>query len=73
VYVTRVGKTDRRVARVRLATLDRLPLRLLGVVLNGIRADGMFRDYAYQPEYAAGASGPNATSERGIASVLQAD
>ncbi len=52
VLVIRAGKTDRKAAKARLAFIERLPVRMFGVVLNAIRAEGMFSAYAYLPEYA---------------------
>jgi capsular exopolysaccharide synthesis family protein len=48
LLVLRAGASDRRMAESKLELLDRLPIRLLGVVLNGIRVDGteLYRAYA---------------------------
>jgi capsular exopolysaccharide synthesis family protein len=47
LFVLRSGETDRRVAEAKLKLLDRLPIRLLGVVLNDIRDEGSYPYYAY--------------------------
>jgi hypothetical protein len=52
VIVLRSGETDRRMAQARLAILDRLPVRVLGAVLNDISADGEYRYYSYLSGYA---------------------
>jgi tyrosine-protein kinase Etk/Wzc len=52
MLVIRAGKTDRKAAKARLAFIERLPVQMLGVVLNAIRAEGMFAAYSYLPEYA---------------------
>jgi capsular exopolysaccharide synthesis family protein len=43
VLVLRTGKTDRALAEAKLAILDRLPVRVLGAVMNGIATDAAFR------------------------------
>jgi capsular exopolysaccharide synthesis family protein len=47
LMVLRLGKTDREVAKAQLEMLRRLPLRLLGGVLNGVRGGSEYRAYAY--------------------------
>ncbi|MDQ3604890.1 MAG: polysaccharide biosynthesis tyrosine autokinase, partial [Gemmatimonadota bacterium] len=47
VLVLRSGETDRKLAAAKLETLDQLPIRLLGAVLNDIRAEGAYLYYAY--------------------------
>jgi Mrp family chromosome partitioning ATPase len=54
VLVLRTGKTDRTVAEAKLAILDRLPVRVLGAVMNGISTDVAFRYYSYLPGYEIG-------------------
>jgi capsular exopolysaccharide synthesis family protein len=51
VVVLRTGRTDRKLAHAKLSTLDRLPVRLIGAVLNDIQADGMYKYYAYLDGY----------------------
>jgi succinoglycan biosynthesis transport protein ExoP len=51
LIVLRQGVSDRKLAAAKLAVLDRLPIRILGVVINGAPAGGMYRyhgtDYAH--------------------------
>lgn len=47
LMVLRLGKTDRELAEAKLETLRRLPLRLLGAVLNDVRDGSEYRAYAY--------------------------
>ena len=51
LLVLRTGQTDRKLAQAKLTTLDRLPVRLIGAVLNDVRADGMYKYYAYLDGY----------------------
>lgn len=47
LLVLRVGQTDRRLADAKLQMVDRLPIRVLGAVLNGVQIDGSYRYYGY--------------------------
>ena len=47
VLVLRAGVTDCRLAEAKLRLLDRLPVRVLGTVLNAVRTTGEYRYYAY--------------------------
>lgn len=49
--VLRTGKTDRKLANNKLNTLDRMPVRVVGAILNDVRADGMYKYYAYIDGY----------------------
>lgn len=52
VLVVRNGVTDRNFAGARLEHLRRLPIRVLGAVLNDVKAgEGMYRYYSYIPGY----------------------
>jgi polysaccharide biosynthesis transport protein len=51
LLVVRAGETDRKMAQAKLALLERLPVRILGVVLNSIRAEGVYRYYSYIEGY----------------------
>lgn len=52
VLVLRNGVTDREFAGARLDALQKLPIRILGAILNDVRAaDGMYRYYSYIPGY----------------------
>lgn len=53
VIVMRVGLTDRKMAAAKLRTLDTLPVRLLGGVLNGIEMTGQYQYYSYYLDYEA--------------------
>src|SRR5690606_41879602 len=56
VVVVRTGTTDRAMAEAKSAMLDQLPIRVLGAVVNGLRAGGGYRYYqyySYLPGYAA--------------------
>ncbi len=47
LLVMRNGVTDREMAGAKLDMLARLPIRVLGAVLNDIRPNGFYRYYAY--------------------------
>jgi len=51
LVVLRVGMTDRKLAMAKLETMDRLPIRPLGAVLNGIEPKGIFQYYHYLEGY----------------------
>ncbi len=52
VLVIRNGVTDRAFAGARLDALHKLPIRVLGAILNDVRAtEGMYRYYSYIPGY----------------------
>ena len=52
MLVLRSGETDRNMAEAKLKLLDRLPVRILGAVLNDIStADNAYRHYKYVYEY----------------------
>lgn len=53
VMVLRTGVTDREFAESRLSELGRLPIRVLGAVLNDVKAEGIYRYYSYLPGYRA--------------------
>ncbi len=48
LLVLRTGVTDRQLAEAKLDMLERYPIRVLGAVLNDIRANGQYRYYGYQ-------------------------
>ena len=52
LIVLRPGVSDRKLAAAKLTVLDRLPIRVLGTVLNGVPLGGLYRyygtDYAYR-------------------------
>ena len=51
LLVLRTGVTDRELTTAKLGDLDRLPIRVLGAVLNDVKADGVYRYYSYLPGY----------------------
>ena len=53
LLVLRAGETDREYAGAKLRLFDRLPVQVLGAVLNDIRAEGAYRHYAYVYGYTA--------------------
>ena len=53
LLVLRTGTTNLALAHTKLAVLDHLPIRLLGVVLNDVRTGGgVYRHYSYLSGYA---------------------
>jgi len=53
VMVLRSGVTDRELAATRMHDLTRLPIRVLGAVLNDVSTQGIYRYYSYLPGYRA--------------------
>lgn len=51
VIVLRAGETDRRLAQAKLTVLDRMPIRLIGTVLNDIGEMPQFKYYYYLEGY----------------------
>jgi capsular exopolysaccharide synthesis family protein len=51
VIVLRAGETDRKLAQAKLSVLDRMPVRLLGAILNDIGALPQFKYYYYLEGY----------------------
>jgi len=47
IVVFRAGETDRQMAQAKLPLLGRLPVRILGAVLNEVEAGGVYRYYNY--------------------------
>jgi len=54
LLVLRTGVTDTELASAKLGDLDRLPIRVLGAVLNDVKAEGVYRYYSYLPGYSSG-------------------
>jgi receptor protein-tyrosine kinase len=50
LMVLRLGTTDREVAEAKLDLLDRLPVRLLGTVLNDVPEGSAYSNYSYYME-----------------------
>ncbi len=59
VLVLRSGETNREMAEAKLKVLDRLPIRILGAVLNDIRAGGVYQYYGYVYGYVADEEKPD--------------
>jgi tyrosine-protein kinase Etk/Wzc len=51
VLVLRTGTTDRAMAESKLDVLDRLPVRVLGAILNEVTTGGPYRYYSYMTGY----------------------
>ena len=47
ILVFRAGETDRRLAHARIGLLNRLPINVVGAVLNDIKAEGSYKYYSY--------------------------
>jgi len=52
VLVLRTGVTDREFTMAKLEAVSRLPIRVLGAVLNDVKPEGAYAYYAYLPGYA---------------------
>jgi succinoglycan biosynthesis transport protein ExoP len=70
LLVLRTGVTDRELAQVKLDHLYRLPIRLLGAVLNDVRADAAYR-YYYSSYYLPGYESKDEEAEPAAAEVQQ--
>ncbi len=53
VLVLRAGETDRKLAQAKLTVLDRMPIRLVGAILNDIGELPQFKYYYYLEGYRA--------------------
>jgi polysaccharide biosynthesis transport protein len=51
LLVLRTGKTDGELTEAKLEPLNRLPIRMLGAVLNAVPAGGPYQYYSYDPAY----------------------
>lgn len=58
LMVLRMGQTERRLAAAKLTTLDRLPVDIVGAVLNAVPATGEFQYYAYSSGYGVESTEP---------------
>jgi len=47
VLVMRTGHTDRRMAKAKMKYLERLPVRVLGAVVNAVPGTGLYAEYSY--------------------------
>jgi len=68
LLVLRTGFSDRQQTEAKLDVLERLPIRLLGAVLNDVRLGGEYRYYSY---YIAGYEVADEESTWGGRPVLQ--
>lgn len=60
ILVMRTGHTDRRVAKAKLRLLERLPVRILGAVVNAVSTSDSYSEYSYLYGY-----GPDADADVG--------
>ena len=58
LLVMRTGHTDRRVAKAKLKLMERLPVRILGAVVNAVSTADVYGEYSYLYGY-----GPDADSD----------
>jgi len=58
LIVLRPGYTNRKLAAAKLEVVDRLPVRILGTVLNGVPSGGSYRYYGSDYNYAASGAEP---------------
>lgn len=47
LMVLRIGETDRKLALAKLRAVSRLPVHVIGAVLNDVPAEGVYKYYAY--------------------------
>jgi succinoglycan biosynthesis transport protein ExoP len=68
LVVLRQGLSDRKLAAAKLSIVDRLPIRFLGAVINGVPAGGMYRYYGTDYSEDGAFSNPvgNLATPRGI-------
>ena len=68
LVVLRQGVSDRKLAAAKLAVLDRLPIRILGAVINGIPAGGLYRYYGtdYSQSGSSRTPGGSLATPRGL-------
>lgn len=57
ILVMRTGVTDRRVAKAKLKLLERLPVRMLGAVVNAVAGAGLYTEYSYLYGYSPDVDG----------------
>ncbi len=62
LLVLRTGVTDRELTNAKLGDLDRLPIRVLGAILNDVKPTGAYRYYGYLPGYGSDEEGEEAGS-----------
>ncbi len=64
LLVVRTGATNLDLALTKIGMLDRLPIRLVGVVLNDVRPGGAYQYYSYDPRYGTADEGTAIASHR---------
>jgi len=64
LLVLRTGTTNLELARTKLAMLDYLPIRLLGVVVNDVQPGGVYRHYSYLSGYGTADEGTALATHR---------
>jgi capsular exopolysaccharide synthesis family protein len=70
LVVVRTGNTNRAFAEAKLKLLERLPVHVLGAVLNGIPANTrMYRYYSYLPNYGANEETHSDASKTSLATI----
>ena len=66
VLVVRTGSTDRQLMEAKLPMLERMPIRILGVVLNDVPHDQVYGYYGYLPGYGLEANDGEQTEEESV-------
>jgi capsular exopolysaccharide synthesis family protein len=69
MLVVRSGETDRGFATAKLKLFERLPVNVLGAVLNDVVAEGVYRHYAYVYGYTADELSPQKELGAGVAAA----
>ena len=71
MLVLRTGATDRQLAGAKLEVLDRLPIRILGAVVNGVKDWTPYQYYSYYlPGYGPGDEGEGDGRGRALPAAL---
>jgi polysaccharide biosynthesis transport protein len=64
ILVLKNGQTDRKLAQAKLEMVDRLPVRMLGAVLNDFHGESIYKYYTYDDSYALEAEDPTLIGAR---------
>jgi polysaccharide biosynthesis transport protein len=67
ILVLKNGQTDKRFAQAKLELVDRLPVRMLGAVLNDFHGEPIYKYYSYDANYAMETEDPMLIGARGDA------